>query len=55
MRADEIKSCLTPDHSSCDIFALELQGLADHRLCCSAARTEIRAPVASPMPVLLSC
>lgn len=47
MRADEIKSCLIPDHSSCEIFALKLQGLA--------ARTEFRAPVASPMPVSLSC
>lgn len=55
MRSQQINFCLIPDHSACDIFALQLQGLGDHSLHFSTARAGFRSPVALWMFVLLSC
>lgn len=52
--ADKI-SALSPDHSGCDISVLQLQGLGDHSLHFSTARTGFRSPAALWMLVLLSC
>lgn len=38
MGSQLINLCLIPDHSGCDIFALQLQGLGDHKLYFSTAR-----------------
>lgn len=54
MGSQLINLCLIPDHSGCDIFALQLQGLGDHKLYFSTARTGFRSPVALWMLVLLS-